>query len=80
MILVEGASGNAVRSLQRALNKWSEANKKGFKVQEDGTWGKGEEHDRPPQDLPGGAQPGEDGSLDGLTAYYLVGRYDPPDI
>jgi Putative peptidoglycan binding domain len=80
MILVEGASGNAVRSLQKALNNWSEANDKGFKVAVDGTWGKGEAMTGHLKTFQEALNLEATGTLDGLTASYLVGRYDPPDI
>ena len=80
MILVPGASGNAVKSLQRALNGWSEANKKGFKVSVDGTWEKGSAMTDHLKSFQSSLGLDKTGTLDGLTASYLVGRYDPPDI
>ena len=80
MLLVEGASGNAVRSMQRALNSWSKANSKGWSVQVDGTWGKGGDLTKRVKEFQGSLSLDKTGTLDGLTAGYLVGRYDPPDL
>ena len=41
MILVEGAGGNGVTSMQEALNAWSKQAGKGWTVAVDGTWEKG---------------------------------------
>ena len=80
MILVEGSSGNAVKSLQRSMNNYSKANKKGWKVEVDGTWGKGSAMTDRLKEIQDGLNLTANGQLDGLTAAYLVGRYDPPDL
>ena len=78
MILVEGAGGNGVSSMQRALNNFSELNDKGWKVAVDGTWEKGSKLTDRVKEFQKAINLEETGTLDGLTASYLVGRYDPP--
>ena len=80
MILSEGAKGNAVRSMQKALNNWSKANDKGWSVKVDGTWGKGSKMTDRLKEFQTSLNLDPTGQLDGLTAGYLVGRYDPPDL
>ena len=78
MILKQGASGNAVKSLQRALNNWAEANNKTWEIEVDGTWGS--TVTKRLKEFQGALGVAKNGELDGLTASYLVGRYDPPKL
>jgi hypothetical protein len=78
MVLKEGASGNAVKSAQRALNNWSEWNEKGWQVSVDGTWEKGSKMTDRVKEFQKALNLPQSGEIDGVTAAYLVGRYDPP--
>ena len=78
MILVEGTGGNGVESAQRALNNFSKLNNKGWKVAVDGTWEVGSAMTDRVKEFQKAINVEETGTLDGLTAAYLVGRYDPP--
>ena len=80
MILKEGSSGNAVKSLQRSMNNYADANDKGWKVSVDGTWETGSAMTDRLKDFQKSLNLDPTGELDGLTAAYLVGRYDPPKI
>ena len=80
MTLTEGSKGNAVRSAQKSLNNWSAANKKGWSVAVDGTWEKGSKMTDRVKEFQKALNLEETGTIDGLTAAYLVGRYDPPDL
>ena len=80
MVLKEGASGNAVKSMQRALNNWSRANNKGWNVAVDGTWEQGSNLTNRLKEFQKSLALDDNGQLDGLTGSYLVGRYDPPNL
>jgi len=80
MILVEGAKGNAVKSMQRALNNWSSANNKGWSVAVDGSWEVNSALTDRVKEFQKALNLTQSGTVDGLTAGYLVGRYDPPNL
>ena len=80
MILKEGASGNAVKSAQRALNNWSSWNEKGWTVQVDGTWETDSKMTDRVKEFQKALDLTETGEIDGLTGAYLVGRYDQPKM
>lgn len=79
MILVEGAGGNGVTSMQRALNGWAESSGKDWKVATDGTWEKGSKLTERVKEYQRALNFTDSGQLDGLTASYLL-RFDPPNL
>lgn len=80
MVLKEGATGNAVKSVQRALNNWSELNNKGWSVAVDGKWEANSKMTDRVKEFQKALNLEVTGEVDGLTASFLVGRYDPPKI
>ena len=79
MILVEGAGGNAVTSMQRSLNGWAESSGKDWRVGVDGTWEAGSKLTQRLKEYQKALNLTESGTLDGLTAGYLL-RFDPPKL
>ncbi len=77
MTVKVGDSGSKVRHIQVALNNWSKANDQGFTVAEDGKWEQGSAITKRVKAFQGAMDLEESGSVDGLTAAYLL-RFNQP--
>lgn len=71
-----GDSGNGVKHVQRGLNGWSQANGKGWKVSEDGTWEKDSAMTDRVKEFQKAFGLEQTGSVDGVTNSFLQ-RFNP---